>query len=74
VEYEDVAKTRVTRGENNGRTLTNDAIVRKLTRIATLSSKTPVEQQVSVGARLNVVVLLQDHVTRRIVAAARAMR
>jgi len=74
VEYEDAAKTRVTRGENNGRTLTNDAIVRKLTRVATLSAKTPVEQQVSVDGRRNVVVLLQDHGTRRILTAARAVR
>jgi hypothetical protein len=55
IEYQNAASTRVTRGENNGRTLTNQAVVWKLSRVATLDGKTPVTKQVAVDGRYGVV-------------------
>lgn len=65
-EVTDAAPTPVKAGENGGRTLRNDAIVRKLTRVARVNGS--FTQTIS-GAN---VVFLQDPATLRIYAAAKA--
>jgi len=64
---EDAQTTNVARGENGGRTLTNYAIVRTLTRVGTVRGK--VERPLPKGTN---VVLLQDAKTMEIVSAAAA--
>lgn len=66
ITYENGVVTKISRGENAGRTQTNDAIVRKLERLGTVTGT--VEKRVAVTK--NVVVLLQDPKTLRILAAA----
>lgn len=70
--YEDGASTKVERGENGGRTIANDSIVRKLVRVATLDGKGVVEERVklALGAHMGAVAFLQDAKTRRVVAVA----
>lgn len=64
---ENAQTTNVARGENGGRTLTNYAIVRKLTRIGTVKGR--IEKPLPPGTN---VVLLQDAKTMEIVTAAAA--
>jgi len=64
---ENAQTTRVARGENGGRTLTNYAIVRKLTRVGTVRGRS--ERPLPPGTN---VVLLQDGKTMEIVTAAAA--
>lgn len=70
--YEDGASTNVLHGENSGRTIANDSIVRQLVRVATLDGKGVVEERVKLplGPRLGAVAFLQDVKTRRVLAAA----
>ena len=70
--YEDGASTNVERGENGGRTIANDSIVRKLVRVATLDGKGVVEDRVklAIGVHMGAVAFLQDPKTRRVVAAS----
>ena len=67
ITYENGVVTKITRGENAGRTQTNDAIVRKLQRLGVVTGA--VEKRVAVTK--NVVAILQDPKTLRILAAAR---
>jgi hypothetical protein len=76
--YEDGISTKVTRGENAGRTLTNDAVVRQLTHVATLDGK-PLDRRVRLTLdpswkrdRLGVVAFVQEPKTRRVYAVASA--
>jgi len=64
---ENAQTTNVARGENGGRTLTNYAIVRKLTRVGTVKGR--IEKPLPAGTN---VVLLQDAKTMEIVSAATA--
>ena len=70
--YEDGASTKVERGENGGRTVANDSIVRKLVRVARLNGKGDVEERVklALGAKMGAVAFLQDPKTRRVVAVS----
>jgi hypothetical protein len=70
--YEDGASTKVERGENGGRTIANDSIVRKLVRVATLDGKGAVEERVklALGAHMGAVAFLQDAKTRRVIAVS----
>ena len=72
VSFENGATTNVLRGENGGRTIANDAIVRQLMRVATLDGKGTVEERVKLplGPRMGVAAFLQDAKTRRVLAAA----
>jgi len=70
VTFENGAQTKVFRGENTGKTLSNDAIVRSLKRMATLDGRNTVEKRVDVRANYGVAAFLQERGTRRIVAAA----
>lgn len=63
------AATRVARGENGGRTLTNDAIVRTLTRVSAPAGRA-VEKRVALGGGNGAAAFLQEVGTRRIVSAA----
>lgn len=67
VTYDDGARTRVTSGENNGRTLSNDAIVRSLIRAKTMETKVEVPRGRGIAA------FLQDRATRRIWSATAMM-
>lgn len=77
--YEDGVTTKILRGENAGKTITNDAIVRQLTRIGTVDGK-PLVQRVPLRletgwnrARLGVVAFVQDAKTRRVTAVGSAL-
>jgi hypothetical protein len=70
VTYEDGIVTKITRGENAGRTQTNDAIVRTLTRVALVNGVAT--HRVNVNGKLSVAAFLQDPATLRILAAAGA--
>jgi hypothetical protein len=63
------ADTRVVRGENGGRTLVNDAIVRSLTRIDAKRGRV-VQQRIALGSANGATAFLQQAGTQRIVAAA----
>ena len=65
------ADTKVARGENGGRTLMNDAIVRSLTRVKTQPGRA-IEQRVALGGANGAAAFLQQEGTRRIVASAAA--
>lgn len=70
VTFEDgAADTKVERGENGGRTLVNDAIVRSLTRVAITPGRA-IEQRVALGGANGAAAFLQQEGTRRIVSAA----
>ncbi len=64
VTFENDIVTNVTRGENGGKTLVNDAVVRTLT----VASK--LEAQIEASANEGVAAFLQERGTRRILAAA----
>ncbi|MCU1244801.1 MAG: hypothetical protein JWN02_711 [Acidobacteria bacterium] len=75
--YENEASTKVERGENGGRTLQNDAIVRQFLRVTNIPAGKS-NQHVSLTpdpawkrAHLGLAAMLQDPRTLRIVAAAR---
>ena len=73
VVFENGISTKVTAGENDGRTIDNDAIVRRLMRVATGSVDTTVSIPIDKSwnaARLGVVVFLQDRKTLAIRGAA----
>jgi hypothetical protein len=72
VVFEDGAVTKVAKGENRGRTLADDRIVRRLERVATLDGHGVVEERVplTLGPREGVAAFLQERATKRIVAAA----
>jgi hypothetical protein len=63
------AATKVARGENSGRTLTNDAIVRTLTRVSAPAGRA-VEKRVALGGGNGAAAFLQQVGTGRIVASA----
>ncbi|MFL6245334.1 MAG: DUF1223 domain-containing protein [Thermoanaerobaculia bacterium] len=65
------ADTKVARGENSGRTMVNDAIVRSLARVKTQPGRA-IEQRVALGNANGVAAFLQQEGTRRIVASAAA--
>jgi hypothetical protein len=72
VTFEDgAADTKVARGENSGRTVVNDAIVRSLMRARTQPGR-ELEQRVALGNANGVAAFLQQEGTRRIVASAAA--
>jgi hypothetical protein len=70
VTFDNQPSTRVERGENGGRTLVNDTIVRALTRLATLDGRNPVEKQLPIAPHLGAAAFLQERSTRRILASA----
>ncbi|MGB5810750.1 MAG: DUF1223 domain-containing protein [Polyangiales bacterium] len=81
VVYETGLSTDVRRGENRGRALRNDFVVRRLEDVGTIRPGDTSERRVSTripirgewtAANLGVVVFLQDPSTRRIVGASRA--
>ena len=74
VVFENGATTKVASGENGGRTLANDGIVRRLDRVATLNGRGTIEERVHVdlGPRQRVAAFLQDRGTKRIYGAALA--
>ncbi len=74
VAFENGATTSVERGENSGKTIANDAIVRKLVRAGTLDGTGVREERIALplGPRMGVAAFLQDGETKRIVAAAMA--
>jgi hypothetical protein len=78
--YENDVKTRVTRGENTGRTLTNNFIVRRLSRVSSIDGKkgttTQIKSSVEVEPdwnqdNLGVVLLVQNPETMAIAGAQR---
>ena len=72
VAFENGAVTRVERGENSGRTLANDAIVRQLVRVGTVRGNEEKRVPLTLGPNMGAVAFLQEAGTRRIVAAAAA--
>ncbi|HWS73131.1 MAG TPA: DUF1223 domain-containing protein [Thermoanaerobaculia bacterium] len=76
--YEDGITTKITAGENAGRTITNDAIVRQFTRVGRADSK-PFTKRIPLTldpswnrARSGVVAFIQDSETKRVKAVAQA--
>lgn len=70
VTFEDgAADTNVARGENSGRTIVNDAIVRSLTRIDAKAGRA-IEQRLPLAGANGAAAFLQQKGTRRIVASA----
>ncbi len=67
VVFENNVSTRIERGENEGRSTTDDAIVRKLLRVQNGTVTVPVDPS---WKHLGVVVFLQDRTTLAIGAAA----
>ena len=72
VSFENGETTNVLRGENSGRTIANDAVVRELIHVATLNAAGEVEKHVpwKLGPRMGAVAFLQDLKTRRVLTAA----
>lgn len=70
--FENGATTNVLRGENGGRTIANDAIVRQLVRLSSFDGKGTIEERVKLprGKTMGAVAFLQDVKTRRVLAAA----
>lgn len=76
--YEDGITTKITRGENAGRTITNDAIVRRFTRAGHVDGK-PFTKRIPLTldpswnrARTGVVAFLQDTTSKRVKAVAQS--
>jgi hypothetical protein len=69
VAYENGITTKITSGENAGRTQTNDAIVRKFVRIGTVSGAVDRHVPLALTKTMGVAAFLQDPATRRITAA-----
>jgi len=70
VAYENGITTKITRGENSGRTQTNDAIVRKLVRAGTVNGTVEKRVPLEITKTMGVAAFLQDPATRRITTAA----
>lgn len=70
VAYENGITTKITSGENAGRTQTNDAIVRELVRAGTISGSAEKRVPLALTKTMGVAAFLQDPATRRILAAA----
>lgn len=70
VAYENGITTKITSGENAGRTQTNDAIVRKLVRVGTIRESVEKRVPLELTKSMGVVAFLQDPQTRRITTAA----
>jgi hypothetical protein len=70
VAYENGITTKITSGENSGRTQTNDAIVRKLVRVGTISGSAEKRVPLALTKSMGVAAFLQDPATRRILTAA----
>jgi hypothetical protein len=70
--FENGATTKVVRGENGGRTLADDAIVRQLVRVGTLDGKGTLEERVKLplGKNMGAVAFLQDAKTKRVLTTA----
>jgi hypothetical protein len=73
ITFENGATTQVTGGENNGRTLASDAIVRTLVRSTSTPGSSSMEKKVEVPAGLGVAAFLQDRTTRQIWNATAVM-
>lgn len=69
VAFENGATTNVKSGENAGRTISNDAIVRKLVRAGTVRGEIEQRVPLELGPRMGVAAFLQDRATKRILAA-----
>jgi hypothetical protein len=76
--YEDGITTQITRGENAGRTITNDAIVRQFTRLGSIDGK-PFTKHIPLTldpswnqSKSGVVAFLQDPTTKRIQAVSQS--
>ena len=70
ITYENGVVTKITRGENAGRTQTDDAIVRTLVRAGAVTGAAEKRVPVTLAKNMGVVALLQDPKTLRITAAA----
>lgn len=70
VAYENGITTKITSGENSGRTQTNDAIVRKFVRVGTVSGTMEKRVPLALTKSMGVAAFLQDPATRRILTAA----
>lgn len=70
VAYENGIVTKITRGENAGRTQRNDAIVRQLVRVGTISGAVEKRVPLALTKAMGVAAFLQDPATRRITTAA----
>jgi hypothetical protein len=70
VTYENGITTKITSGENAGRTQTNDAIVRKLVRAGTIQGSVEKRVPLAITKTMGVAAFLQDPATRRILTAA----
>jgi hypothetical protein len=70
VAYENGITTKITSGENAGRTQTNDAIVRKLVRAGTIQGSAEKRVPLALTKSMRVAAFLQDPATRRITTAA----
>ena len=70
VAYENGIITKITKGENAGRTQTNDSIVRKLVRVGTVSGSVEQRVPLALTKTMGVAAFLQDPATRRITTAA----
>jgi hypothetical protein len=74
VTYENGVVTNITRGENQGRTQTNDAIVRTLVRAGSVTGTAEKRVPVELAKNMGVVAFLQDPRTLQITAAASGAR
>jgi hypothetical protein len=74
VAFEDGAVTKVERGENRGRTIANDAIVRKLVRAGMVNGTVEKRVALALAPKMGVVAFLQDPQTHRIMVAATTTR
>jgi hypothetical protein len=70
VTYENGITTKITSGENAGRTQTNDSIVRKLVRVGTVQGSVEKRVPLAMTKTMGVAAFLQDPATRRITTAA----
>jgi hypothetical protein len=70
VTYENGITTKITSGENAGRTQTNDAIVRRLVRAGTVQGSVEKRVPLALSKTMGVAAFLQDPATRRILTAA----
>ncbi|HET8773740.1 MAG TPA: DUF1223 domain-containing protein [Thermoanaerobaculia bacterium] len=70
VAYENGITTKITSGENAGRTQTNDAIVRRLVRAGTISGSAEKRVPLALTKSMGVAAFLQDPATHRILTAA----
>jgi hypothetical protein len=73
VTFENGATTPVTSGENHGKTLASDAIVRTLVRATSTPGSSSIERKIEVPASLGIAAFLQDRTTRRIWSATAVM-